>query len=894
MRTDTSHAIYRNDYAAPGYWVETVQIGFDLDPATTRVATRMTMTRNPSSSGRTLVLYGDALELVQLRLNGKLLTKRGYQLTAGVLQIPNAPDQVTLDIETVIHPDRNTTLMGLYVSNGNFFTQCEAEGFRKITFFPDRPDVMAKYTVMLRADKKKYPVLLSNGNLIEQGDLGDGRHYALWEDPFKKPAYLFALVAGNLVCQEENFPLALDPGRTALLQVWVEEGNLDKTQHAMESLKNSIRWDEQRFGLELDLDRFMIVAVGDFNMGAMENKGLNIFNTKYVLANPRIATDADYANIEAVVGHEYFHNWTGNRVTCRDWFQLSLKEGLTVFRDQEFSADMIGTDSGRAVKRIEDVRVLRQAQFPEDAGPMAHPVRPDSYVEINNFYTVTIYEKGSEVVRMYQTLFGRDGFRKGMDLYFERHDGQAVTCDDFRAAMVDANGRELAQFERWYSQAGTPHVKAETHYDATQKTFDITLSQTCPATPGQEKKLPFHIPVAIGLLDGSGHDMPLYLDGMAVPDASPGHATTIVLELTESQQTFRFNQVAEKPVPSILRNFSAPVILNVEYSDEELAFLMANDSDPFNRWEAGQRFATRRLLMLTKSVQADDGQDDVIVSESALSDTFRATLNNISLDPAFREVALTLPSETVIAEQMDVIDPQAIHAARRSLRRVLADATRADLLAAYQANQTPGAYSPDAESAGKRGLKNVALSYLSELDDDNAHQLAQDQCDGAANMTDRLAALSALVNGTAPGKAAALDKFYADFEQEALVIDKWFTLQAMAPTTDVGAVRRLMQHPAFTLKNPNRARSLIFSFCNGNPSQFHAVDGSGYAYWTEQVIALNAINPQVAARLARTLDRWRKYAPALQAKMRAALEQVAATRKLSKDVLEVVTKALAN
>src|SRR5690606_18867395 len=490
---------------------------------------------NPESRSKSIVLHGEALELVALRMNGKTLTRRGYTLTDGRLEIADAPEQVTLEIETLLRPDRNTSLMGLYVSNGNFFTQCEAEGFRKITYFPDRPDVMATYKVMLRADKKKYPVLLSNGNLIEQGDLGDGRHYALWEDPFKKPSYLFALVAGQLVCQEEK--IKLKSGREVLLQVWVEDGNLDKTQHAMDSLINSIRWDEERFGLELDLDRFMIVAVGDFNMGAMENKGLNIFNTKYVLANPRIATDVDYGNIESVVGHEYFHNWTGNRVTCRDWFQLSLKEGLTVFRDQEFSADMIGTDSGRAVKRIDDVRVLRQAQFPEDAGPMAHPVRPDSFVEISNFYTVTIYEKGAEVVRMYQTLLGRDGFRKGMDLYFERHDGQAVECDDFRAAMADANGRDLKQFERWYSQAGTPRVAASVTHDAAARTYTITLRQSCPPTPGQKTKQPFHIPVAVGLLGCDGKDLPLKLRG------SDLHGTTVVLELTEAEQTFVFEDV---------------------------------------------------------------------------------------------------------------------------------------------------------------------------------------------------------------------------------------------------------------------------------------------------------------------------------------------------------------
>jgi aminopeptidase N len=891
MRTDTPQTIFRKDYTPPSYWVDTVEMGFDLDPESTRVATRIRMQRNPASRSRTLVLLGESLRLVQLRMNGKVLTRRAYTLSQGRLEIANPPDDVTLEIETVTQPGHNTSLMGLYVSNGNFFTQCEAEGFRKITFFPDRPDVMAKYTVMLRADKARYPVLLSNGNLIEQGDLGDGRHYALWEDPFKKPSYLFALVAGALVCQEQHYTLR--SGRDVLLQVWVEAGNLDKTQHAMDSLKKSIAWDEERFGLELDLDRFMIVAVGDFNMGAMENKGLNIFNTKYVLANPRIATDADYAGIESVVGHEYFHNWTGNRVTCRDWFQLSLKEGLTVFRDQEFSADLIGTPSGRAVRRIEDVRVLRQSQFPEDGGPMAHPVRPDSYVEINNFYTVTIYEKGSEVVRMMQTLLGRDGFRRGMDLYFRRHDGQAVTCDDFRAAMADANGRDLTQFELWYSQAGTPRVKAETRYDEIAQNFMLTLTQSCPSSPGQAQKKPFHIPVSVGLLDSGGNDMPLYLERVEGGGEEPA-VTSLVLELTQPSQTFHFARVYDRPVPSVLRGFSAPVILEIDYTEAELAFLVANDSDPFNRWEAGQRLATQRMLALIALVQTGATPEAMTFQEGVLSDTFRATLADSALDPAFMELALTLPSESVIAEQMEVIDPHAIHAVRRFLRRSLADVLSAEWQLAYQLNRTPGSYTPDPVSTGRRGMKNLALSYLAELDDAAAHQLAQSQYDSANNMTDRMAALAALIHGNAPGREAALEGFYEEFEQEALVVDKWFALQAAARRTDVTALRRLMQHPAFTLKNPNRARSLIFSFCNGNPSQFHAADGSGYAFWAEQVIALNAINPQIAARLARSLDRWRKYAPPLKAKMRAALEQVSANRSLSKDVLEVVTKSLSN
>ncbi len=894
MRNDTAATVHRQDYLPPAFLVDAIDIGFDLDPRATRVAARSTLRRNPDSPQRELVLYGEELELVAIRMNGKALTKRQYALQPGRLVIANAPDEATLEIETLIRPDSNTSLMGLYVSNGNFFTQCEAEGFRKITYFPDRPDVMAKYRVMLRADKEQYPVLLSNGNLVEEGDIGDGRHYALWEDPFRKPSYLFALVAGKLVCEEQT--LKLKSGRDVLLQVWVEDGNLDKTSHAMESLIKSIRWDEERFGLELDLDRFMIVAVGDFNMGAMENKGLNIFNTKYVLANPRIATDADYAGIESVVAHEYFHNWTGNRVTCRDWFQLSLKEGLTVFRDQEFSADMMGSDSGRAVKRIEDVRVLRAAQFPEDGGPMSHPVRPDSYVEINNFYTLTIYEKGAEVVRMYQTLFGRDGFRKGMDLYFARHDGQAVTCDDFRAAMADANERDLSQFERWYSQAGTPRVSVHSEFDEATGTYTLELSQSCPVTPGQPQKLPMHVPVAVGLLDVRGQDLPLQLLGDTVVDEAEVRSapTTLVLELTEPVQRFSFTGIDHEPVPSLLRDFSAPVILDYDYSDEQLAFLLAHDSDPFNRWEAGQRLATRRLLSLAASGISADLGFAATAQDELIAGALGKLLRDESLDPAFRDLVLTLPSEGMLAEQVDVIDPQAIHRARRALRRYLARALQADLLDVYRKHQVTGAYRPDPEPAGRRALRNNALGYLAELGDVSVHALMQDQLQGATNMTDRIAALAAMVNNEAPGKDEALQQFYADFDDEPLVIDKWFSLQASAPTTTVDRVRELMLHPAFTMKNPNRARSLLFAFSNANPAQFHAPDGSGHAFWAEQVIALDTINPQVAARLARALDRWRKYAPSLRPGMKDALQQVASVRKLSNDVSEVIGKALAN
>jgi aminopeptidase N len=888
MRTDTPQTIYRKDYTPPSYLVDTVELGFDLDPARTVVANRLTLRRNPLAVDRAIALHGEDIELVALRLNGKALSVGEYRLANNLLVIPDTPDTpdtLVLEIETVCVPEENTTLSGLYVSNGNFFTQCEAEGFRRITYFPDRPDVMAKYTVMLRADKARYPVLLSNGNLIEEGELDDGRHYALWEDPFKKPSYLFALVAAQLVCQEETFRLA--DGRDALLQVWVEEGNLDKTDYAMQSLKHSIRWDEEKYGLELDLDRFMIVATGDFNMGAMENKGLNIFNTKFVLANPRVATDIDFQGIEAVVAHEYFHNWTGNRVTCRDWFQLSLKEGLTVFRDQEFTADMIGTETGRAVTRIDQVRTLRQAQFPEDAGPMAHPVRPDSFVEINNFYTVTVYEKGAEVVRMYQTLFGVDGFRKGMDLYFERHDEQAVECDDFRRAMADANGVNLTQFERWYSQAGTPVLRFEGRYDEAAQTYSLTLSQSCPPTPGQPDKLPFHIPVAVGLLDAEGKDMPLTVEGRQ--NGKEG-GTTTVLELFSEEQTFVFTNVTSAPVPSVLRNFSAPVILQGSYTDTDLLHLFNYDSDPVNRWEAGQRLAMGRLLKLTgeAKVGASLNLDETFI------EAIRRILIDDSLDPAFREQCLTLPSESMITEQLDNVDPLAVHMARQFVRANIGSRLRTELLAAYQANLTPGDYSPDAVSAGKRALKNLALAYLNAAPDEESALLAQRQFKDAGNMTDRAAALQALIGSRVPEAADALDEFYELFKGEALVVDKWFAMQASAPTTDVAAVRALMRHPAFTLRNPNRARSLVFSFCNSNPVGFHAPDGSGYAFWTETVIALDALNPQVASRLARAMDRWRRYAPELQERMQAALQHVAGQATLSNDVREVVSKALSN
>jgi len=881
-----SVVIHRTDYTPPAFLIDSVALEFDLSPTATTVTNRMQVRRNPAAQPTTtLSLVGDEIELVSVALNGKPHTR--IEASPEKLAVLDLPESFELTVTTVCSPATNTSLSGLYVSGGNFFTQCEAEGFRKITYFLDRPDVMAIYQVTLRADKTGYPVLLSNGNLVEQGDLPDGRHYAKWEDPFSKPSYLFALVAGKLVCLEETYTTG--SGKNKLLQVWVEAHDLDKTRHAMDSLVNSLKWDENRYGLELDLERFMIVAVSDFNMGAMENKGLNIFNTAYVLANPETASDGDYANIEAVVGHEYFHNWTGNRVTCRDWFQLSLKEGLTVFRDQEFSADMASESdddlSSRATKRIEDVRLLRQAQFAEDAGPMAHPVRPESFVEINNFYTVTVYEKGAEVVRMYQTLFGREGFRRGMDLYFKRHDGQAVTCDDFRAAMADANQRDLTQFERWYSQAGTPQVQVKTHYDAAAKTLTLDLAQH--VGPAGTVAEPLLIPFALGLVAADGRDMALQLAG-----ESAAQGTTRVLEFTERTQSFTFINVTEAPLPSLLRNFSAPVIVDYDYTPDQLTFLFANDSDPFNRWEAGQRLATRELHALTAKAAA--GQP-LHLADSVV-EAFGRVLRDESLSPAFRDLALTLPTESYLTEQMDVSDPASVHIAREFFRERIATVLRDDLLAVYHQHQTPGPFQASAVDAGKRALKNLALTYLSKLDDAQAAQLAGAQYDSANNMTDRACALAALLHLGGEPAQRALAHFFGKFEKEALVVDKWFALQATRSGKPgervIDSVNALMQHPAFTLRNPNRARSLIFRFCMGNPAQFHAADGSGYQFWADQVLALDALNPQVAARLSRSLDRWNKFTPALRASMRAALEPVRAGAK-SRDVLEIVEKALA-
>ena len=891
-------AINRADYTAPAYWIDTVNLCFDLDPVKTRVLNKMTLRRNLDVPAQPLRLDGEELNLARVLVNGQ---GASFKMEGHQLVLCDLPDAFELEIFTTTCPSKNTKLMGLYVSDNSFFTQCEAEGFRRITYFLDRPDVMASYTVTLRADKARYPVLLSNGNLVAHGLLEDGpngaRHFAKWVDPHKKPAYLFALVAGQLVAREQR--IVSRAGKEHLLQVYVRPGDLYKTEHAMLSLMHSVAWDEARFGLPLDLERFMIVATSDFNMGAMENKGLNIFNTKYVLASQATATDTDFSNIESVVGHEYFHNWTGNRITCRDWFQLSLKEGLTVFRDQEFSQDLCFEASARAVKRIEDVRVLRTAQFPEDAGPMAHPVRPDSYIEISNFYTVTIYEKGAEVVRMMQTLVGRQGFATGMTLYFERHDGHAVTCDDFAQAIADANplsdlARLLPQFKRWYSQAGTPRVQARGMYDADARSYTLTLVQSCAPTPGQSVKEPFVIPVGLGLLGADGQDMPMRLEGET--QATPGTRTLV---LTQASESFTFVGIDAEPVPSILRGFSAPVVLEFDYRDAQLLHLLAHDSDPFNRWEAGQRLAVNSAVIAIELAAKNEVKASINVLNDAYLDAMRAVLHDTALDSAFKELVLTLPSETYLAEQLEVVDPQQVHATRQRMRQQLANALKPDWEAAFQASHDTGAYTPDSLGSGRRALAGMALSQLCLAARESGDAVWPDKTlqrfKDAGNMTDRFNALAALVSSSHPLAARALALFHAMFKNESLVIDKWFSLQTGAPDhggSILPAVKQLMKHADFSLKNPNRARSVISTFCQGNPAGFHRLDGAGYTFWCDRVIELDAINPQVAARLARALDRWSKLAEPYRSNAREAIARVAARADLSKDTHEVVTRAL--
>lgn len=888
MTTPTT--FYRQEYTPPRYLTTDIALTFQLHEAETLVMAKSTIVRNPKvrTIGRSFFLDGRELELLKVVLDSRELAADRYRLTDSGLILHNVPDAFVLEITTRIHPDANTALEGLYRSSGNYCTQCEAQGFRKITYYQDRPDVMARFTTRIEADRKSCPVLLSNGNLEERGELDGGRHYALWRDPFPKPCYLFALVAGDLVCREDHFTTA--SGRSIRLQIYVQERNRQKCDHAMQSLKKAMRWDQEVFGLEYDLDRYMIVAVDDFNMGAMENKGLNIFNSKYVLTSPETATDQDYLGVEGVIAHEYFHNWTGNRVTCRDWFQLSLKEGLTVFRDQEFSADM----NARAVQRIDDVRILRTYQFREDSGPMAHPVRPDSYVEINNFYTVTVYNKGAEVIRMIHALLGPQGFRRGMDLYFARHDGQAVTCDDFVAAMADAAGVDLEQFKRWYSQAGTPVLRVAGDWDAAQGRYTLTVAQSCAPTPGQELKEPFHIPIRIGLMDSRGRDM-------IAPDT--------LLELREERQSFSFSGITDRPVLSFLRGFSAPVRVEPFQEKEELAFLMTHDSDLFNRWDAANRLSQSIILECVQTLQ--QGREPVL--DPLFVEALRLNLSEISEGDrhpgtssrrALLAQMLTMPSENTLALDMEVVDPDNLFLARRFVRAELARRLATEFRRCYAGDQekdagasgVPPAYALTPAAMGRRSLKNVCLSSLLAADPlpPEDLELAVRQYRQKANMTDVMAALGALVHCPAePARQEVLADFYGQWQHEPLVVDKWLTLQATSSLEEtLDRVRELLNHPAFSLTNPNRVRALIGAFGTGNHVRFHALTGAGYQFVADQVIRLDPVNPQIAARLMAPFTSWKRYDPQRQTLMREQMGRIAGQPNLSAGVTEVVQKSL--
>lgn len=899
MRTDLSPTISRHDYRPYPYRLPSVALHLELDASLTRITSRMEFER-VSPTAVPLLLDGQDLVLESVAIDGRPLASDEYRLTGETLELHPEAERFTVEIVNTCQPEKNSSLMGLYVSGEHLFTQCEAEGFRRITWFPDRPDVMSRYRVTLLADKARYPILLSNGNLLSTRELPDGRHEAVWEDPHPKPCYLFAIVAGDFSCREQC--IRTHSGRQVTLQVYSDRGSENRTEWAMDCLIRSIRWDEERYGLELDLDRFMIVAARDFNMGAMENKGLNIFNSAYVLADPSTATDATYRAIEAVIGHEYFHNWTGNRVTCRDWFQLSLKEGLTVFRDQEFSADMLASGlegpaaaSARAVKRIDDVSTLRLAQFPEDAGPMAHPIRPESYQEIANFYTATVYEKGAEVIRMQQTLLGRDGFREGLEEYFRRHDGQAVTCDDFIAAMESVYrarhpGRDLQVFRRWYSQAGTPRVSVQLVHDAAAGTCTITLTQSCPPAgiellqdPPAEKP-PLHIPVAVGLLTSEGD--PVIPAGAAEqPGAAPG---TLLLELTEKTQSWTLSGVKQRPVLSLLRDFSAPVIIEYERPDSELALLARCDPDPFARWEAAQSLARRVILAHVDAILNDTAVPDFAI----LRDTWAAVLQDDSLSPAYVARVLSMPPQKEVLEHTTPMEPQAVVRAHRELQAELGKALAPLWKQRYDATADDGSpYSPDPESAGRRALHALSLAYLMAGGHPDAMQMALHEYETAGNMTACMAALSALSAwGSEEARNSAYRHFYDCWQNDPLVVDRWFSVQASSPFATVEEVQALMLHPAFSLRNPNRARSVIFQFCMNNLANAHTE--AGYAFWADQVLALDALNPEIAARLTRAFDNWARLTPRLREPACQALKRIQQHPTLSRNVAEIVNKSL--
>jgi aminopeptidase N len=876
MREADAEAVRLSEYRPFDWLIDSVELDFQLDAKATRVRSRLAMRPNPKGrKGAPIVLDGDELTLGAIRLNGSDLRPNEYEATSAALTIKHPPrGELTLEIETVINPSANTKLMGLFRSNAIYCTQCEAEGFRRITYFPDRPDVLSVYTVRIEADRDEAPILLSNGNPVEAfGIKGTNRHYAIWHDPFPKPAYLFALVGGKLDYIEE--PFTTMSGRDVMLRIFVECGKTQLAGYAMDSLRRSMIWDEKAFGCEYDLDVFHIVAVSDFNMGAMENKGLNIFNDKYVLASPDTATDLDYENIEGIIAHEYFHNWTGDRITCRDWFQLCLKEGLTVFRDQEFSSD----ERSRPVKRISSVRRLKSYQFAEDAGPLAHPVRPETYREINNFYTVTVYEKGAEVVRMLKTLLGARGFRKGMDLYFKRHDGDAATVEDFLKCFADANRRDLAQFSRWYSQAGTPELAVRGTYDAKAKTYTLDIEQMTPPTPGQSAKQPIVIPLVVGLLDSKGREMPLKdAKGTAIRD------NLIVLE--KASQQFVFSAIKEKPAVSLNRGFSAPVKLLANFGEDNLRFLARYDSDPFNRYDAVAQLAMQKLVAAAKSANEPS---------TALIEALGDALDNPSLDSAFLAELFSLPEEADIAQEIGKnIDPDAILKARRAIRREIGTALQEKLEPRYRTLTSHRPFSSDAESAGRRALRNTCLDLLAASGEPEALRRALTQFEDADNMTDRMAALGVLSQYPTPERERALAAFEQRYRGDALVLDKWFAVQARIPEADTLArVHRLMKHPGFSMTNPNRMRSLIGVFAAGNPSQFNRPDGAGYAFIADTVLELDAKNPQVAARLLASLKSWRMLEPGRRQLAERELQRIAKTAGLSPDVTDIVSRSLA-
>ncbi len=881
MRTDQASPVRLADYRPPDWLVETVHLDISLHPTATRV--RAALLLKPNAANATpaaVVLDGNGLNLVSLSIDGVPLPPEHYVATPDSLTISQAPPRpFRLDIETRIDPSANTQLTGLYRSGMTYCTQCEAEGFRRITYFPDRPDVMAIYTTRIEADKVEAPTLLANGNLVTQGELpGTGRHFAVWHDPFPKPSYLFALVGGTFACVEDQFRTL--SGREVALRIYVEPGKQDRCDYAMDALKRAMRWDEEAFGREYDLDIFMIVAVSDFNAGAMENKGLNIFNDKFVLASPQTATDADFAGIEAVIAHEYFHNWTGNRITCRDWFQLCLKEGLTVFRDQEFASDQ----RSRPVKRIADVRQLRAYQFVEDAGPLAHPVRPELYREINNFYTATIYEKGAEVVRMLKVLIGPEKFRKGMDLYFSRHDGQAATVEQFIACFADVSGSDLTAFMRWYSHAGTPEVAVTGHWDAGMKTYRLELAQAVPATPGQPLKQPMVIPLVLGLVGPDGRDFPLVLaDGTSVARG--------VLTLTKAAESLVFTGIGERPVPSLNRGFSAPIKLVANTSADDLGFLAARDSDPFNRWQAVQTLATG-LLVGQVAAQRPGG---TAVAGDNLIDALAEILSDSRLEPAFVAQAMTLPGEADIAREIGRdIDPDAIFKARVQLRAAVGQKLRPVLSDTYARMTDRRSYRPDPVSTGRRALKNVCLDLLAADGQSDAIELAARQYQAADNMTDRMAALATLSLHDVAQRAQTIEDFYRCYAGDPLIIDKWFTLQAGIPeSATLERVRALTAHPAFSLANPNRVRALIGAFAQVNATQFNRADGGGYDFVVENVMALDDKNPQVAARLLSAFKSWRVLESSRRTLAEAALRRVAAVASLSRDVSDIAQRTLA-